>query len=1004
MPTRFLTSAQREAYGRFTVTPSPDQLTQYFHLDDSELTTIGQMRGVANRLGFAILLCSLRFLGAFPIQRSEVPDPVVSYLCSQLACEEPFEFERYFYPASPTYKRHTAIIRTTLGFRDFHSSPRAVFRLARKVYALCWAGEDRPGHLFQWASNWLIENKVVLPGLSTLERFVGRIRERARQRLWHRMATGLSEAQKAQIAALFDKEAESFGELEILRARPLKRRPTDFAIHLDRLDAVRSFGLNPTPPKGVPAVQLERLARVAKNAKPSAIAALKEPRRTATVAALFYTLEASAQDDAAELGEALVADLFRDAEMAQLAYRATQQKNMDEAVRILRSLAGMVIAEGELPHDAWRDAVFAHLPKDRIEAAMETIDYLVQPASSKPLAELKRHWLRARRLFFKITNRIDLAAAPNGQAVIEAMEWLRDQPDWSKAAMKGAPTAVVSKSWQSCVLDGDGKVVDSKAYVFATIDAWHSAIKRRDVFTAPGIRYADPRIGMMGQQEWQNTKALVCRTLGRTLNGPAEVQRLVDLLDQTYAHVTARADQNPDLRFETEKGKPRIVVSPLDRMPESDGLIMLRRQVREMIPKGGIPDILLEVMQRTGFAKAFTHLNERPPDVENFETSLCAVLIAQACNIGFEPLVREGHPALQQSRLSWVNQNFVRQDTLTAASAMIVADHKKLPITNHWGDGQTASADGLRFLVPKTAIHAGPNPKYFGQSRGITWYNMLSDQYAGLGELVVPGTLRDSLFILALLLNQETELDPSEIMTDNAAYSDSMFGLFWLLGYQFCPRLADIGGTRLWRVGKTDHYGPIGQIAEGPINIKLILDNWEDLMRLVGSLKLGYLKAAGIMRILQVRDRPTTLARALMHLGRLIKTLHVLNYIDDPDFRRRILVQLNKQELRHKLARKVYHGNRGEVRNALKQGQEEQLGALGLALNAITHWNAIYLQEVFDALRAQGREIDPSDIARLTPILWRHINFLGRYEIALPESVMHGRLRPIRNPNYEHMF
>lgn len=557
-----------------------------------------------------------------------------------------------------------------------------------------------------FAADWLLTNKVILPGVSVLERFVARIRERAQQRLWHRMLTGLSEAQKAQITAFFDKEAESFGELEILRARPLKRRPTDFAIHLDRLDAVRSFGLNPTPPKGVPAVQLERLARVAKSAKPSAIAALKDPRRTATVAALFYTLEASAQDDATELGEALVADLFREAEMAQLGHRQSQQKKLDEAVRVLRSLAGMVIAEGDLPHDAWRDAVFAHLPKDRIEAAMETIDCLVQPASAKPLAELKRHWLRARRLFFKITNRIDLAAAPGGQAVIEAMDWLRDQPGWSNAAMKDAPTAAVSKSWQSCVLDADGKVMDSKAYVFATIDAWHSAIKRRDIFAAPGIRYADPRIGMMGQQEWQNSKALVCRTLGHTLDGPTEVQRLVDLLDQTYARVAACADQNSNLRFETEKGKPKIVVSPLDRIPEADSLIAVRKQVREMMPKGGIPDVLLEVMQSTGFSKAFTHLDEKPPDVENFETSLCAVLIAQACNIGFEPLVREGHPALRQSRLSWVNQNFVRPETLRAANAMIVAAHQKLSITNHWGDGQTASADGVRFLVPKTAIHA----------------------------------------------------------------------------------------------------------------------------------------------------------------------------------------------------------------------------------------------------------------------------------------------------------
>ena len=152
------------------------------------------------------------------------------------------------------------------------------------------------------------------------------------------------------------------------------------------------------------------------------------------------------------------------------------------------------------------------------------------------------------------------------------------------------------------------------------------------------------------------------------------------------------------------------------------------------------------------------------------------------------------------------------------------------------------------------------------------------------------------------------------------------------------------------------------------------------------------------MRILQTRDRPTTLARALMHLGSIVKTLHVLNYIDDADFRRRILVQLNRQELRQKLARRICHGNRGEVRNALRQGQEEQLGALGLALNAVTHWNAVYMQEALARLGEQGLDIDPKDVARLSPVLWQHINFLGRYEIILPESVALGRLRPLRDP------
>jgi TnpA family transposase len=93
-------------------------------------------------------------------------------------------------------------------------------------------------------------------------------------------------------------------------------------------------------------------------------------------------------------------------------------------------------------------------------------------------------------------------------------------------------------------------------------------------------------------------------------------------------------------------------------------------------------------------------------------------------------------------------------------------------------------------------IHAGPNPLYFGSERGVTYYNLMSDRFTGLNGIVVPGILRDSLVLLSIVLEQETELEPTEIMTDTGAYTDVIFGIFALLGYQFSPRLAAIGGSR----------------------------------------------------------------------------------------------------------------------------------------------------------------------------------------------------------------
>src|SRR3954469_5674590 len=243
---------------------------------------------------------------------------------------------------------------------------------------------------------------------------------------------------------------------------------------------------------------------------------------------------------------------------------------------------------------------------------------------------------------------------------------------------------------------------------------------------------------------------------------------------------------------------------------------------------------------------------------------------------------------------------------------------------------------------------------------------------------------------------------PTELLRHlDRAYADTVFGLFWLLGYQFSPRLADIGDARFWRIDRTADYGPLDSLARHRVDVELTRRNWEDLLRLAGSLKLGRIHAGAIMRVLQAKDRPTTLARALAELGRIIKTLHMLGYIDSKEKRRRILTQLNRQEFRHRLARRVCHGDRGEIRKAHRQEQEEQLGALGLTLNAIALWNSTYIQAAIDQLRREGWDISEPDIARVSPLLFKHINFLGRYAFDLPQAIADGALRPLRNPNSE---
>ncbi len=541
-------------------------------------------------------------------------------------------------------------------------------------------------------------------------------------------------------------------------------------------------------------------------------------------------------------------------------------------------------------------------------------------------------------------------------------------------------------------------LVDRRAWTLCLIDRLRGALRRRDIFAAPSLRYADPRIGLLDGAAWEAARPTVCRTLGMSQVPAEEIGRLSNRLDQTFHAVADALPKNASVRIEVGDKDDDLVLTGLDAIEEPPSLVALRSAVAARLPRVDLPELLLEINARTGFAGAFTHASESASRAGDLETSICAVLLAEACNTGLEPLLRQDISSLRRSRLSWVRQNYIRADTLTLANARLVAAQNGIDLARRWGGGDVASADGLRFVVPVRTIHSGPNPKYFGPERGVTYYNLVSDQFTGLNAITVPGTLRDSLVLLSVVLEQETALEPTEIMTDTGAYTDVIFGIFWLLGYQFSPRIADIGGSRFWRIDQKADYGPLNRLAAHKVNMALIAQHWDDLLRLAGSLKLGLVQVSGLMRTLQTKDRPTKLARALEELGRVIKTLYMLAYIDDEAYRRRILNQLNRGEGRHQLARVVFHGKRGELRQRYREGQEDQLGALGLVVNSIILWNTIYMDAALDQLRSEGMDVRDEDVARLSPLGHEHINMLGRYAFILPEVVARGELRPLRLP------
>jgi TnpA family transposase len=316
--------------------------------------------------------------------------------------------------------------------------------------------------------------------------------------------------------------------------------------------------------------------------------------------------------------------------------------------------------------------------------------------------------------------------------------------------------------------------------------------------------------------------------------------------------------------------------------------------------------LLREVDHETHFTRAFRPLGGYEPRSERLYPALLATLIAHGTNLGIAAMGQSAQ-GITVDMLQHVTRWFLREDTIKAANAALVNFHHQLPISRVWGEGIASSSDGQRFGIQQSSLLASYYPRYFGYyERAVTVYTHTSDQYSVFGTRIISCSPREALYVLDGLLENNTILRLREHYTDTHGFTEHIFGLCYLLGYSFMPRLRDLADQHLYKMDRQADHGCLNPLFHGVADTHLLREQWDSLVRVAASLKNRTAPANVIVQRLANASSSDRLAGALTALGRIVKTIFVLRYLSDPELRYRVQLQLNRGEARHELVGRCF--------------------------------------------------------------------------------------------------
>ena len=958
---------------------------------------IRQKRGDANRLGFAVQLCYFRFPGIVLDASREPSSVILKWVSSRLGIDE--EKWGEYGKREQTRREHLSELCDKFEYKMFN---RDHYRVALRMLTESAMENDRGIALATKLIESLRKKSIILPAMGTIDRACGEAMARANRTVFSMMTDSLTDEHRKGLDGLLDpREGMNVSRLAWLRQEAMTPNSRRILEHIDRLKYWKSLNLPKGLGENINRNRLLRIAREGARMQVGDFSKFEPKRRYATLAALAVESMESITDEILLLNDKIIGKIHNAAKSKHQREFQDAGKSINEKVRLYGKVGRAILAAKESNGDPFA-AIRAIMTWEEFEESVDEAEVLARPEDFDHLHLIKDGYMTLRRYILSFLETLDFRETAASPQLMEATRILRDVfAGKIKEIPADAPTGFVKKRWANLVLTPEG--IDKKHYALCVASEMRTAIRSGDVWVSGSRQFKDFGDYLLPEKQYTELKGTGELSLAITPSVEEHLRGRFALLKMRLETVNrlAAAGKLPDAVI-TETG---LKVSPLESGVPDAAQGMIEKAAR-LMPRVKITDLLMEVNAWTNFTRHFRHM--KTDATAGDDSELMTVILADAINLGLWKMA-ECCPGSTYQELSWLHSWHVRDETYSAALAELTNSQYRQPLALVWGDGTTSSSDGQRFRAGSRAESSGhTNPKY-GSEPGRMFYTHVSDQYSPFSSKVINVGVRDSTYVLDGLLQHESDLRIEEHYTDTLGFTDHVFALMNILGFRFAPRIRDLHETKIYVPPGTGELGTLDEMIGGTINTKVIETNWDDVLRLAASIKQGSCSASLVLQKLGGYPRQNGgLAQALRELGRIERSLFILDWLQDGELRRRVNAGLNKGEARNALARAVFFNRLGEIRDRTFEQQRHRASGLTLVTAAIVLWNTVYLQRVVEYLKATDPSFDPLLVKHMSPLGWEHINLAGDYSWRSDARVNSGRLRELNasteliSPKFRH--